>query len=162
MGDGINEGIDGPPYFSERRISGESLRSLDRVTMLAAYRILAGGQLPDAFTLDAVDRFPVEPPDGAVLKFTKSWGGPREYTYTALRCADRWFLSGRKGEVLDWLSLKDRIHNNPCWISTTWAEVPPVEASPFEDMTPAEWHAAMYPAPPIAEPVPEPSTPDDS
>jgi hypothetical protein len=156
MGDGMHEGIDGPPYFRSANdnpdpmlprewVDRSSMAGLDRVTVLAAYRLLASGQLPDLLSLDAVDRFPSQPPDGSVLKFEKSWGKPQAYTYTALRIGDQWFLSGRKGEVLTWEELKIRIHNNPCWICTQWAEVPVVEASPYEDMTPEEWHRAMWP-----------------
>lgn len=143
MGDGMNEGIDGPLYFGSREPNPPI--ALSRITALAAYRLLSGAQLPDALTLDAVDRIPVEPPEGYVLKFEKTWGKGRTYTYIALRAGDNWYLTGSPGRQISWPELKEFIHDNPCWIATAWAEVPHVEASPFDDLTPAEWHATMWP-----------------
>jgi hypothetical protein len=164
MGDGMDEGIDGPPYFRSAcdripmdhadaaeafidagRRRTDPMAGLDRITALAAYRLLSGAHLPDALTLDAVDRIPVEPPEGYVLKFEKTFGGSRTYTYVALRAGDAWYLTGNPGRRISWVELKEFIHDNPCWIATAWAEVPPVEASPFDDLTPAEWHATMWP-----------------
>lgn len=168
MGDGMDEGIDGPPYFrsandrgidalareahadsmtSVRQRLGDPLHALDRVSVLAAYRMLASGQHPDLLSLAEVERFPMEPPDGYVLKFTKSWGGEREYTYAALRAGDYWYTTSTKGhqQKMTWPELAAFIHDNPCSIATGWAKVPTPEPSPFEDMTPAEWHAQMWP-----------------
>lgn len=124
-----------------------SMAALDRVTLLAAFRLLASGQHPDLLSVDAVERFPVEPPDGAVLRFTKTWGGPRAYTYAALRVGDHWYTTSTKGhqQKMTWLELAELIQDNPCSIATDWADIPTPEPSPFADMTPAEWHAHMWP-----------------
>lgn len=123
------------------------MAALDRVTVLAAYRLLASDQHPDLLSLDAVERFPVEPPDGSVLRFTKSWGGPQEYTYVAVRVGDYWYTTSTKTaqQKMTWPELAEFIHDNPCSLATKWAVCPAPEPSPFEEMTPEEWHAAMWP-----------------
>lgn len=147
MGDGMYEGTDGPPYYEDRIKHDAMAETLNRITALAAYRLLAIGQLPDALTVDSVPRFPVEPPDGSVLRYVKTLGVSRTrgYTYVALRAGDKWYQTGRRSTPLSWTELVEDIGDNPCDIATTWAVCPAPEPSPFEDMTPAEWHAAMWP-----------------
>lgn len=137
--------LDGPTQSDEVDSWAGNDRSLDRITVLAAFRMLASGQMSDKLGLDEVSRFPVEPPEGSVLKFTKTWGNSRSYNYVALRVGSRWFLTGKEQGGISWEALKELIHDNPCAIATTWANCPVPEPSPFEEMTPAEWHAAMWP-----------------
>jgi hypothetical protein len=122
-----------------------SMAALDRITVLAAHRLLAG-QLPDVFTPSTVDRFPLEPPEGSVLRYTKTFGASeRQYTYVALRAGHQWYVTGKRATPMTFGELVEDIGDNPCDIATTWAVCPVPEHSPFEDMTPAEWHAAMWP-----------------
>jgi len=169
MGDGINKGIDGPPYLrshgdpreepiedlsheafmdafatSRQRLSGSGLQALDNVTVMAMHRLLSGTPLADAFGEDGTERFPSEPPDLSVLRFEKTWGKERAYTYVALRVGDTWYLSGKRIKTMGWVELRNFIHNNRCWISTAWAEIPVPEESPVEELTPAEWHRINY------------------
>lgn len=129
---------------SARQRLSEPLQALDRVTVLAAYRLLSGTPLGDVLALEEIDRFPVEPPDGSALKFEKSWGGPTTYTYVALRVGGEWYMTGRKTAGISWPELKAFIHNNRCWIATVWAEIPVPEDTTPDDMTPAEWHRQLY------------------
>lgn len=156
MGDGINEGIDGPPYLLDRGMdhpmqpaphAQDRLDELDRMSVLAAYRMLASGQYLDLLSVAAVSRIPVEPPEGSVLHYVKTLGfsRPKNYTYVALRAGDHWYVTGRRSTPMMFLELIEDIGDNPCSIATAWAEIPTPEPSPFQDMTPAEWHAAMWP-----------------
>lgn len=133
-----------PSDAEDDAMRSEPLKALDRITVLAAYRLLSGTPLGDVLALEEIDRFPVEPPDGSALRFEKSWGGPTTYTYVALRVGDEWYMTGRKTSGISWPELKAFIHNNPCSIATVWAEIPVPEDTTPDDMTPAEWHRQLY------------------
>lgn len=137
-------------YGSWERSNPSAVRSrvmsgLDNVTVMAMHRLLSGAPLADAFGEEGTDRFPSEPPDLSVLRFEKTWGGDKAYTYVALRVSGIWYLSGKQIKTMTWAKLRDFIHNNPCWISTAWAEIPVPEEAPVPpELTPAEWHAHNY------------------
>jgi hypothetical protein len=68
-------------------------------------------QLLDAFAkaaLEAQDqsRFPVEPPDGAVLRYQKTFPNSTQvYTYVALRAGGKWYRTGKDTRVVNWPAL---------------------------------------------------------
>lgn len=106
-----------------------------------------------ALSESTADRFPAEPPDGSVLRYTRNLSG-RHYTYVALRVGEKWYQTGRATRPLVWDELIEQIGDNPCWIATDWApcwiatdwaEIPAPEPSPVESMTPQEGHQQMFP-----------------
>lgn len=92
------------------------------------------------------DRFPVEPPDGTVLRYQKTFPNPpgRAYTYVALRAGGRWYRTGQHNKPIDWLELRDDIANWPCHVATAWGEIPQAPESLFEGVDPADWFREVY------------------
>lgn len=122
---------------------------LDKVTVRTAVQLLASDLLRDALTQQEVPRFPVEPPPGSVMRWVKELPTGRKetrsYTYVALRVGEGWYLTGRETGCISFEELVDQIGDCECSIATTWDDIPRVEPSPFEDLTPAEWHRQMFP-----------------
>lgn len=138
MGDGMYEGIDGPPFYEDGIKHDARLNEI-------MYRLLSAGRVFDRSTLITADRFPTEPPDGSVLRYTK-YLAPRgkEYTYVAVRADGRWYSTGRETQPLSWDRMVDAIGDNPCSIATAWAVIPRPDPDPAGGMDPAEWHRQMY------------------
>ena len=92
------------------------------------------------------DRFPVEPPDGAVLRYQKTFPHPpgKTYTYIALRAGGRWFRTGKDNAPIDGLELKDDIANWPCHVATAWGEIPQAPEALFDGLDPADWFREVY------------------
>ncbi len=78
---------------------------------------------PLALFQPAVPRIPDQPPDGSVVRFSKSRG---RYNYVAVRRGDRWETTstgnyGSINEVMDWTNLALRVTEFE--IATGWAAV---------------------------------------
>lgn len=96
------------------------------------------------------DRFPSEPPDGSIVKWTGVHGSGRnrqEYTYAALRIGDTWYITGTQGRAtLSWGEVRESIGTKPCWLATEFAEIPqPQKAAADLEADPAKWYALVYP-----------------
>lgn len=94
---------------------------------------------------DGTSRLPVEPPEGAVLRYQKQFpNSPRVYTYVAVRAGGMWYRTGRDTKPLTWDLLVEDIANWPCHVALTWGEIPQAPAALFEGVDPAVWFEEMY------------------
>lgn len=94
---------------------------------------------------DLFERFPTQPPPGSILRFERSYGDRRTYTYLALRVDDRWFLTGRQRRVLSWDDLVGEIGANTCHLVTEYTEIPQPPVDPREEIAdPREWFRVVY------------------
>jgi hypothetical protein len=94
---------------------------------------------------EETSRFPVEPPEGSVLRYQKQFpNSARTYNYIAVRAGDRWYRTGRNNEPISFPELVEDIANWPCHVAIKWGEIPQAPASLFEGVDPAVWFEEMY------------------
>lgn len=93
-------------------------------------------------------RFPVEPPDGSVLRWYKTFpNSDKEYSYVATRAASKWYHTATRGlatSPVTWDEVEADIGNWPCELARTWGQIPQTPAGRFEGADPDDWFREIY------------------
>lgn len=109
---------------------------------------IASGNFGDMFGQDKQTRFPVEPPDGSVLRWYKTFpNSDSEYSYVATRTGDKWYHTATRGlpvNPITWDQVESDIGNWPCELARTWGQIPQVPAGRFDGADPDDWFREMY------------------
>jgi hypothetical protein len=138
--------------FPNLRKRGQTVVRGRRLTSDEASGMLndLGAGLQAMFASVSNPRWPAQPPVGSILRWErtfKSSAGAAEqpvYTYVALRVDDRWFVTGRANDIVNWEQLMKKIGDSPCHIVTKYREIPRPAADPREGMDPDAWFNNVY------------------
>lgn len=127
--------------------------NIDPGAMPTVLGYLSVRQVLDAFTKgflgeqDPMSRFGGEPPEGTVLRWTRTLGTrERKYTYVALRAGGKWYRTTTKGtpNPISFTDLVEDIGNCPCSMAVTWGDIKQVLRDPSDGMDPAEWYRTHH------------------
>lgn len=125
-------------------LRGRSVSSADAAQIVAAAGLLLSNEKPS--------RWPAQPPPGSVLRFERRFAPRIEakaYTYVAIRIdagdETRWHVTGRRQLILSWDELVNLIGDSPCWLVTTYQEIPRPTPDPLETISnPVDWFTAAF------------------
>ncbi|MCA1693513.1 MAG: hypothetical protein LC749_01595 [Actinobacteria bacterium] len=129
------------------------LRNVDftRLQTRASQQWRIARQLMDVFSQPDMEptRFPMEPPDGTVLRWYKTFpNSPKEYSYVATRAGDKWYHTASARSLppnpVGWEAIRDDIGNWPCELARTWGQIPQAPAGAFDGADPDDWFREMY------------------
>lgn len=91
-----------------------------------ALRNLLAAQATVEALATKLQRFPVEPPEGTVLRYAKTYDArpnyreTRTYVHVATRCGDKWYITARTGVGITWDALLLHIDAAHVEFATTW------------------------------------------